>query len=112
MGVCVQENYKYIVTELMGGSLHDLIHQKKKTKKIKHNILTFKQKLEILLQVVQGMMYLHNLSPPIIHRDLKPSNILVSCLFLFLTICSWTKNLKLQKCVTLVLRKRQTNRKQ
>jgi serine/threonine protein kinase len=81
MGVCVQENYKYIVTELMAGNLHTLIHMKKKTNKIKHRIISFKQKLEILLQVVQGMIYLHGLTPPILHRDLKPSNILVRFLF-------------------------------
>ncbi len=77
MGVCLQEDYKYIVTELMAGSLHALIHQKKKSDKIKHRVISFKKKLDLLLQVVGGMIYLHSLNPPIIHRDLKPSNILL-----------------------------------
>jgi serine/threonine protein kinase len=61
----------------MTDNLHSLIHQKSKTKKIKHRVVTFKHKLEILLQVVGGMIYLHSLTPPILHRDLKPSNILL-----------------------------------
>jgi serine/threonine protein kinase len=73
----MQEEYKYIVTELMADNLHTFIHQKAKSKSIKHRIVTFKQKVEILLQIVGGMIYLHSLTPPIIHRDLKPSNILL-----------------------------------
>src|SRR3989338_10814414 len=78
MGVCIQEDYKYIVTELMsGGSLSDAIFTRKRSKRIMHRTIPFKKKLDILRQVVQGMMYLHGLTPPILHRDLKPSNILV-----------------------------------
>jgi serine/threonine protein kinase len=77
MGVCIQEEYKYIVTELMAGNLQSLMHSKTKSNKIKHRVISFNQKIDILLQVVGGMIYLHSLSPQIIHRDLKPSNILL-----------------------------------
>jgi serine/threonine protein kinase len=77
MGVCIQEEYKYIVTELMAGNLQSLMRVKTKSNKIKHRVISFNQKIDILLQVVGGMIYLHSLSPQIIHRDLKPSNILL-----------------------------------
>jgi hypothetical protein len=82
MGVCLNENYRFIVTEhCNGGSLEDVLHDRKirrnKKKKEYHLALSFKKKCMLLHDVVNGMIYLHSRSPPICHRDLKPSNILL-----------------------------------
>jgi serine/threonine protein kinase len=79
MGVCIKDNFRFIVTELMTGKSldHALYHTKKKKKTEMHNVFTFEKKVEILMEVVRGMLYLHGLTPALLHRDLKPSNILV-----------------------------------
>jgi serine/threonine protein kinase len=85
MGVCLKDDNKFIVTELMmGKSLEHLLYQA--TSRLTadaspfnlHRNITFTHKIHLLLDVVKGMIYLHNLEPPLLHRDLKPSNILVS----------------------------------
>ena len=43
-----------------------------------NNPLTFHQSLSILVDVADGMHYLHQRSPPIIHRDLKSHNIFIT----------------------------------
>jgi serine/threonine protein kinase len=74
MGVSITETTRVIVTELMpGASLDKLIHKQVKKKQAFHNALTFTKKVELLLDVVKGMIYLHGLQPAIVHRDLKPS---------------------------------------
>jgi hypothetical protein len=81
MGVCVQEDHKLIVTELMpGGSLETVL----KTRK-----LTFEDKLRLLLDVVRGMVYLHYLDPPMLHRDLKPSNLLLDKNHSIVKVCDF-----------------------
>lgn len=59
-----------------GKSLDYLIH-KKVNKQVDaqelHVNLSFKRKVELLLDVVRGMLYLHGLQPPVVHRDLKPN---------------------------------------
>jgi tRNA A-37 threonylcarbamoyl transferase component Bud32 len=76
MGISQDDNEnRYIVTEFVeNGSLDSLIHESKKEM---NQIMTFQQKVTILLQICQGMVYLHSMTPPIIHRDLKPQNILL-----------------------------------
>ncbi|KAG2393873.1 hypothetical protein C9374_003637 [Naegleria lovaniensis] len=75
MGVSVDEDNKYIITEFVkGGSLDKLIYNKKKAK---NEIITFGRKLEILKDICRALIYLHNTRPPIIHRDLKPQNVLL-----------------------------------
>ncbi len=82
MGVCVTDESKYIVTELMSGkSLDHVLHTAQKDiypVKPLHNVMKFNKKIELLNEVVRGMIYLHGLTPPLLHRDLKTSNILVS----------------------------------
>jgi serine/threonine protein kinase len=48
-----------------GGSLDTVIHKKRQ--------ISFERKIELLLDVVKGMIYLHGLEPAIVHRDLKPN---------------------------------------
>ena len=40
-------------------------------------VLPVDLRLNLALQVAEGMTYLHNQDPPIIHRDLKSHNIFV-----------------------------------
>mmetsp|Transcript_20900 Transcript_20900/g.45358 ORF Transcript_20900/g.45358 Transcript_20900/m.45358 type:complete len:1062 (+) Transcript_20900:258-3443(+) len=61
----------WIVSELCAlGSLRQLLDDN--TKK-----LPLSTRLNLALQVAEGMTYLHNQDPPIIHRDLKSLNIFV-----------------------------------
>jgi alpha-tubulin suppressor-like RCC1 family protein len=81
MGICITEDRKYIVTELMlGNSLDKVIHPDDRPRfneKRLHLMMSFTKKVRLLKQVVKGMMYLHGLETPLLHRDLKPSNILL-----------------------------------
>jgi len=54
-----------------GGSLYDLLHKTKQE-------LTWRQRLQILLDIAEGMEYLHSLVPIILHRDLKSCNVLLT----------------------------------
>jgi serine/threonine protein kinase len=51
-----------------GVSLQDQLNQGKK--------FTEKRTKEIAKQLLNILMYLHQLSPPVLHRDIKPSNII------------------------------------
>ena len=64
----------------MDRSLNQLIHndENRYLPYMLHRSLSFKHKLDLMLEVVKGMVYLHKLTPPMLHRDLKPSNLLVS----------------------------------
>ncbi len=74
MGMAISNDNRCMVTELMHGkSLADLIHNHKNGRRYEfHNSISFRKKLDLLLDVVKGMMYLHGLQPVIVHRDLKP----------------------------------------
>jgi serine/threonine protein kinase len=74
MGVAMTETTRLIVTELMhGASLDILVHKKVRKTRLFHNVISFSKKIELLMDVIKGMLYLHGLNPPIVHRDLKPS---------------------------------------
>ncbi|KAL0489228.1 serine/threonine-protein kinase/receptor [Acrasis kona] len=91
MGVCLKENYKFIVTEFCpGGSLEDLIHDRdhKKAKKL-HSKVSFEKKCYLLIGIANGMTYLHSMEPPIIHRDLKPSNVLLDKMHTHAKVCDF-----------------------
>jgi serine/threonine protein kinase len=61
-----------IVSELCrGGSLYELVHGSSTR-------LSWCQRLKILVDVAQGMEYLHNRVPAILHRDLKTCNVLLT----------------------------------
>jgi serine/threonine protein kinase len=59
-----------IITELLYGSLHDLIYS--------NDVLSPSLLLRICRDVAAGTAYLHTRSPPIIHRDLSSVNVLVT----------------------------------
>lgn len=39
--------------------------------------MSTKKKIQLAIDIAQGMNYLHMQDPPIIHRDLKAANILI-----------------------------------
>ncbi|KAL0483527.1 serine/threonine-protein kinase [Acrasis kona] len=102
MGVCRYNNYRLIISELMeGGSLEDLIHNKKERSvapATRHFCMTLEQKISILKDICRGMIYLHNMIPPLLHLDLKPSNCLLDKRKEFCKICDFgtTRHLSTQ----------------
>ncbi|XP_039158947.1 senescence-induced receptor-like serine/threonine-protein kinase [Eucalyptus grandis] len=72
-GYCDHSENKALVYEYMAnGNLQQHLHGDKP-------VLTWKQRLHIIVDVAKGLEYLHNgCDPPIIHRDLKATNILLN----------------------------------
>jgi hypothetical protein len=81
MGICVTEQYNFMVTEYCGGgSLESWLYtRRKRNGKCFHKAATFKKKVKLLMDVISGMVYLHTMTDPqntseakpLIHRDLK-----------------------------------------
>ncbi|KAL6626753.1 hypothetical protein ACP70R_030479 [Stipagrostis hirtigluma subsp. patula] len=73
------EEFKALVFELMpNGSLNDWLHPKSGMPSMS-NTLSLEQRLDIAVDIMDALDYLHNhCQPPIIHCDLKPSNILLA----------------------------------
>ncbi|MCL7021630.1 hypothetical protein MKW94_026876 [Papaver nudicaule] len=71
MGAATSPHHLCIITEFLPrGSLFQLLRRDTPT-------LDWKRRVQMALDVAQGMNYLHRHDPPIIHRDLKSSNLLV-----------------------------------
>jgi sterile alpha motif and leucine zipper-containing kinase AZK len=68
MGATVQLPNLCVVTELLSGSVFDLLHNSRVT-------LSWTQRLQIALDTARGLNYLHHI--PVIHRDLKSPNLLL-----------------------------------
>lgn len=66
-----------LVYELMpNGNLQDaLLHRKCP------ELMNWKQRFSIAVDIAKGVEYLHGLDPPVIHGDIKPSNILLDQYF-------------------------------
>lgn len=73
--------FKALVFEFMpNGSLGDWLHPKPSTSSMPtvSNTLSIVQRLNVAVDVMDGLDYLHNhCQPPIVHCDLKPSNTIV-----------------------------------
>ncbi len=54
---------------IQGNSLEEILRQKKK--------LEPEKVVDIAKQVLNILVYLHELSPPVLHRDIKPSNLIL-----------------------------------
>ncbi|KAM4092231.1 hypothetical protein ACB094_06G022900 [Castanea mollissima] len=76
LGCCINEKERLLVYEYMPqGSLTQHLFDLGENG---CSPLTWKQRIQIAMDVARGMEYLHSLAPQIfIHRDLKPSNILL-----------------------------------
>lgn len=63
-----------LVYELMhNGNLQDALLRGKRPPEL----LDWKRRLAVALDIARGLEYLHGLDPPVIHSDIKPSNILL-----------------------------------
>jgi len=66
------ENRHYLVMEFIDGITLEQKLQSAGGKLPEHDII------ELALQVLDTLEYLHNLEPPVIYRDLKPSNLMLT----------------------------------
>lgn len=72
VGLICQSNPVRLVLEYCeGGSLFDLLHNRRDL------VLSWAQRLKVLLDTTRAMDYLHTFEPPIIHRDLKSLNLML-----------------------------------
>mmetsp|Transcript_43270 Transcript_43270/g.128182 ORF Transcript_43270/g.128182 Transcript_43270/m.128182 type:complete len:339 (+) Transcript_43270:81-1097(+) len=69
----VDQPYLIVNEYCSGGSLFDLLYNFKGGLE-----LTVRQRIKILVDVAEGMRYLHEQDPSILHRDLKSSNVLLT----------------------------------
>ncbi|KAK7280035.1 hypothetical protein RJT34_25097 [Clitoria ternatea] len=61
---------------MQNGNLHDALLRRKCP-----NLMVWKTRFSIILDVAKGIHYLHSLDPPVIHGDIKPSNVLLDHFF-------------------------------
>src|SRR5581483_4301030 len=67
-----EQNHHYLVMEYVDGvTLED--EMKRSSGK-----LDARRTIDIALQVLDTLVYLHGLEPPVIYRDLKPSNVMIT----------------------------------
>ncbi|KAL2934303.1 Wall-associated receptor kinase-like 20 [Bienertia sinuspersici] len=81
LGCCVELEEPVLVYEYINnGTLFDILHDSISSyDDIKHEPLSWHQRLVIAHQIAEGLAYLHfSAVPPIIHRDIKTSNILLN----------------------------------
>ncbi|KAG8046067.1 hypothetical protein GUJ93_ZPchr0008g13738 [Zizania palustris] len=73
------QDFKALVFEFMpNGSLNDWLHPKSGLRTV-GNTLSLTQRLDIAVDIMDALDYLHNhCQPSIVHCDLKPSNILLA----------------------------------
>jgi hypothetical protein len=73
------QEFKALVFEFMpNGSLNGWLHTKYDMPTVR-NTLSLEQRLEIAVDIMSALDYLHNhCQPPIVHCDLKPGNILIA----------------------------------
>ncbi|XP_028057175.1 G-type lectin S-receptor-like serine/threonine-protein kinase SD1-1 [Camellia sinensis] len=78
LGCCIHEEERMLIYEYMpNGSLDSLIFGVESTRS---KSLTWRRRLDIIVGIAQGVLYLHRDSRlRIIHRDLKASNVLLDC---------------------------------
>ena len=73
VGICyqVRSEAPVLVMEMMDESLRNYFERKSSIE------VDFATKVSVLLDIAQGLNYLHSQHPPVVHRDLSPNNILL-----------------------------------
>jgi serine/threonine protein kinase len=67
-----EQNHHYLVMEYVEGETLEQLLEKSGGR------LDENQVVDIALQILDTLEYLHNLEPPVIYRDLKPSNVMLT----------------------------------
>ena len=57
--------------------LEEFVQGESLAQKLRSGTLSDEEKSRILLEVCDGLIFLHSANPPIIHRDIKPENIMI-----------------------------------
>merc|ERR1712151_892142 len=71
IGIAFEPPVLCMVTELApGGSLHSLLH-------IQKMALSGSRRRSMVLQIIEGVAFLHSHEPPFVHRDLKSANVVL-----------------------------------
>ena len=85
IGAHMDDRMMLIITEFVNGhNLEEIIY----TPAIQTSLgLDTQKKVQMPLEILAGVSYLHEASPQIIHQDLKPANILIDRLTLSAKIC-------------------------
>ncbi|MBA0861053.1 hypothetical protein Goshw_023951 [Gossypium schwendimanii] len=84
MGVSADsEGNCYLVYEYAeNGSLNKWLHPKSSCSSSRAAVLTWSQRLQVALDVANGLQYMHeHTQPNIVHRDIRTSNILLDSMF-------------------------------
>eukprot|EP00929_Paragymnodinium_shiwhaense_P039882 TRINITY_DN20887_c0_g1_i3.p1 TRINITY_DN20887_c0_g1~~TRINITY_DN20887_c0_g1_i3.p1 ORF type:complete len:1029 (+),score=195.97 TRINITY_DN20887_c0_g1_i3:111-3197(+) len=90
IGACFEWPHPCLITEYMaGGSLHNFLHEQKRRLPTLHAT-------NMCLQVVDGVMYLHERNPKIVHRDLKSLNVVLD-LGLNIKLCDFGLTEKMER---------------
>eukprot|EP01018_Ginkgo_biloba_P031982 Gb_32752 [translate_table: standard] len=82
-GLCTSEDHSYLVYEYAeNGSLSDCLHSEQfhsnRTWSGSSVVLSWRQRVQICLDIANGLQYLHNYTnPAYVHKDIKSSNILL-----------------------------------
>ncbi|OAE21461.1 hypothetical protein AXG93_2105s1000 [Marchantia polymorpha subsp. ruderalis] len=91
VGYCLEAQQQILIYVYMPkGTLHDHLYPKgasstkksalsKKLGGAKHELLSWKKRVDIVMNAARGLEYLHkDCKPPVIHRDVKSENILLT----------------------------------
>ena len=75
-----QEEGKLVVIEelIQGKTLDQILDNSNKNLKSNGDKIDFDEKKRILLEICEGLEFLHSANPPIIHRDIKAANIMIT----------------------------------
>jgi tetratricopeptide (TPR) repeat protein len=83
VGACLEPSQLALVTELApGGNLHQALH-------VKHRRLKRYERFQLASELLEGVRYLHQRSPPIAHLDLKSMNLVLDEEGQHLQICDF-----------------------
>ncbi|CAI9284872.1 unnamed protein product [Lactuca saligna] len=80
LGYCVDGDWSVLAYEFgANGSLHDILHGRKGVKGAQPGpVLSWSQRVKIVVGAARGLEYLHEKTqPPIVHRDMRSSNVLL-----------------------------------